>query len=101
VDAFPVDEGPHGARGLAGNVRDWCADVWTQAGPPAPGGLLRVTPAPRGDPGLRSIRGGAYFGPSQLCRAAGRFAARPEDHGAGIGLRLARSLGRGQPSWKT
>ncbi len=92
VDAHPVDESPYGARGLAGNVRDWCAEAWTQAGPPVESGVLRVAPAALGDESLRSIRGGSYFGPSQLCRAAGRFAARPEEHGAGVGLRLARSV---------
>ncbi|MFT3772569.1 MAG: bifunctional serine/threonine-protein kinase/formylglycine-generating enzyme family protein [Minicystis sp.] len=94
VEAFPTDESPYGIFGLAGNVRDWCAEVWTQTGPLIEDGVLRVAPARRDDPSLRSIRGGAYFGPSQLCRAAGRFAARSEDHGAGIGLRLARPVPR-------
>ncbi|AUX41729.1 protein kinase [Sorangium cellulosum] len=93
VDVYPTDESPYGVRGLAGNVRDWCAEAWTQAGPPVEGGVLRVAPAPLDDPSLRSIRGGVYYGPSQLCRAAGRFAARPEEHGAGVGLRLARPVG--------
>jgi serine/threonine-protein kinase len=90
LDAFPTDESPYGARGLAGNVRDWCADVWTPAGPSIEGGILRVAPAAPGDRSLRSVRGGSCFGPSQLCRAAGRFAAQPDEQGAAVGLRLAR-----------
>ena len=92
VTSFPTDESPYGARGLAGNVRDWCCEVWAQAGPPLEDGALRVTPAGLEDPGLRAIRGGAYYGPAQLCRAAVRFAAPPDEAIAGVGLRLARPL---------
>jgi eukaryotic-like serine/threonine-protein kinase len=92
VDEYETDESPYGARGLAGNVRDWCVEVWMPGGPPIEGGALRVTPAALSDPGMRSIRGGAFYAPPQLCRAAVRFAAPPGDHIAGVGLRLARVI---------
>jgi serine/threonine-protein kinase len=28
VDSRPIDVSPYGVRGLGGNVRDWCVDVW-------------------------------------------------------------------------
>lgn len=33
VGAYPGDESPYGVRGLAGNVRDWCADDFRPGGP--------------------------------------------------------------------
>jgi len=33
VGEFTGDESPHGVRGLAGNVRDWCADAFRPDGP--------------------------------------------------------------------
>jgi serine/threonine-protein kinase len=94
IDEHPIDESPHGVRGLAGNVRDWCLEVWTPAGPKVEGGVLQLEAAAPDDLAQRSLRGGAYYSAPQLCRAAARFAARPGDHGAAIGLRLARSLPR-------
>ncbi|MFS8065497.1 MAG: SUMF1/EgtB/PvdO family nonheme iron enzyme [Byssovorax sp.] len=93
VDAFPTDESPHGIRGLAGNVRDWCAEVWTPEGPSPVGEIACVVPAKLSDPGLRSLRGGSWMSaPPSMCRAAGRFAAGPEERFSAVGLRLVRSL---------
>jgi eukaryotic-like serine/threonine-protein kinase len=94
VDTYPIDESPYGTRGNAGNVRDWCAEVWTPEGPEAPGGILRAPEAIAAAAGQRSIRGGAWgAAPPALCRVAGRFAAFPEERHAGVGLRLAWSIG--------
>ncbi|CAN99463.1 hypothetical protein sce9290 [Sorangium cellulosum So ce56] len=93
VDDHPTDEGPHGARGLAGNVRDWCAELWMPDGPTVVDRIARLKPADAAAPGLRSIRGGAWSsGPPAVCRAAGRFAARPEDRFSAVGFRLARPV---------
>lgn len=92
VDAYTTDESPYGIRGLAGNVRDWCVDGWTPEGPPCEEGRLLIVPAALGDPALRAVRGGAWLAPQQLCRAATRFAAGPQEHHASVGLRLARSI---------
>ncbi|WP_437743463.1 bifunctional serine/threonine-protein kinase/formylglycine-generating enzyme family protein [Sorangium sp. So ce1504] len=93
VDDHPTDEGPHGARGLAGNIRDWCAELWMPDGPTVVDRIARLQPADAAAPGLRSIRGGAWSsGPPAVCRAAGRFAARPEDRFSAVGFRLARPV---------
>jgi eukaryotic-like serine/threonine-protein kinase len=91
VDRFPLDESPYGARGLAGNVRDWCANVWTRAGPEIRGGRPSPAPAPAGDLELRAARGGAWKSIAELSRAAVRFANRPQERWTTTGLRLARS----------
>ncbi len=57
VDSFPVDEGPYGVRGMAGNVRDWCRDVYRQEGPTIVEG--RFTPRTSGGSN-RTLRGGAF-----------------------------------------
>ncbi len=93
VDAYPIDESPYGVRGLAGNVRDWCCERWTPEGASPTGDLVIVRPAPPGDTALRAIRGGAWSAaPPAMCRAAGRFAARPEERFRAVGMRLARGL---------
>ena len=81
IHAFPQDEGPFGLRGATGNVRDWCADVWTAPDRPMPAEPLFV------------VRGGAWSSAATMCRLAMRFAARPTDRLTMVGLRLARSVG--------
>ncbi len=51
VDAFPTDESPHGIRGLAGNVRDWCAEVWTPRACPPSGDIAVARQKDLSDPG--------------------------------------------------
>jgi serine/threonine-protein kinase len=92
VDRYPLDESPYGVRGLAGNVRDWCDNVWTREGPDAPAGRLRLVPAAEADGALRAVRGGAWTSPADLNRAAARFASRPAMRWRTTGLRLACSL---------
>jgi eukaryotic-like serine/threonine-protein kinase len=93
VSDYPTDESPYGVRGLAGNVRDWCADVWTATGPPVDDGIARVEVARPEDPSMRSVRGGAWSAaPPTVCSAASRFAAHPDERFATVGLRLARSF---------
>jgi serine/threonine-protein kinase len=92
VDDDPADESPYGVRGLAGNVRDWCIDAWVPPGPPLDRGRLLIQPAT--DPQApRSIRGGAWSAAPPFCRSASRFAGHPDERGAGLGFRLARSIG--------
>ncbi|WP_438007166.1 bifunctional serine/threonine-protein kinase/formylglycine-generating enzyme family protein [Sorangium sp. So ce321] len=96
VDDYPTDESPYGVRGLAGNIRDWCVERWTPEGPAVLDRIARLLPADAVDPGLRSIRGGAWSSaPPAVCRAAGRFAARPEDRFSAVGFRLARPVATG------
>jgi serine/threonine-protein kinase len=90
VDEYPVDESPYGARGVAGNTRDLCLNVWTLSGPEAPGGRLLIEPPPVGGDEFRSTRGGSWRSIAGDCVAAARRVARPGDGWHNTGLRLAR-----------
>ncbi|MEZ4300481.1 MAG: bifunctional serine/threonine-protein kinase/formylglycine-generating enzyme family protein [Polyangiaceae bacterium] len=92
VQDYPLDESPYGVRGLAGNVRDWCANLWLHEGPElASGRLLRASADPASDE-LRAVRGGAWAASPSQSRAAARFASRPGVPWRTTGLRLARSV---------
>ena len=91
VDDYPLDESPYGMRGGAGNSHDYCLDAWTPEGPATPGGRLVLdAEAPQGDE-HRAVRGGAWSSIENHCRAAARFALRPDQWRNATGLRLARS----------
>jgi serine/threonine-protein kinase len=71
VDASIDDVSPYGVRGMAGNVREWCAD---DAG------------------GRRIARGGSYRLPLDAARTTSR-STLPADRGfVDVGLRLVRPL---------
>jgi len=67
VDSFPTDVSVYGVRGLGGNVREWCADAWSKAGPATNDAVVSAEFAGEndGDSGeissaRWSIRGGAW-----------------------------------------
>ncbi len=91
VEARSLDESPYGVRGLAGNVRDWCQNVWKHEGPRVEQGRLRLEQAAPEDPDFRAIRGGSWTGAIVQSRAAARFAGRPGGRWTVVGLRLVRS----------
>jgi len=91
VSAYPHDESPYGVRGLAGNVRDICINLWRREGPGTAGGKLLLDPADPTDPESRTARGGAWGSPMASAWSAGRFATRPGLCWKGMGVRLARS----------
>jgi serine/threonine-protein kinase len=74
VDAFPLDVSIYGVRGMAGNVREWCADRFAE------GSDERV------------LRGGCWFFASTGARCAGRYALAPGNRGDTVGFRIARPL---------
>jgi len=91
VSAFPDDESPYGVRGMAGNVRDWCANPYRRDGP----AHAAVSAADRtdGDDAFRMSRGGSWSSSNDsLCRLASRFAGSPELRLVSLGFRLARSV---------
>ncbi|MCB9602773.1 MAG: SUMF1/EgtB/PvdO family nonheme iron enzyme [Sandaracinus sp.] len=81
VDAFATDRSPYGARGLAGNVREWTADLYLHAG-------LTLT----GKPIPRAVRGGSYRLPIEAARAGGRAALAPAAGYVDVGFRLVRDV---------
>lgn len=91
VATHPLDDSPYAVRGLAGNSRDWCVNLWRYEGPPTANGRIVVDPAPTDDPGLRAVRGGAWTSALHASRSAWRFASRPEVRRRSVGLRVVRS----------
>ena len=59
VGEFPVDESPYGVRDLAGNVFDWCLDLFEEDKP------------------WRTLKGGAFHGGAVWSRSAGRIGFPP------------------------
>ncbi len=93
VDAFPADESPFGLRGMGGNVRDWCADVFTIDGPQVTDDIVSFADITgEATASHRAARGGAWFNTARLARATNRNGSTPTYRTAVIGLRLARSL---------
>lgn len=92
VSAYPGDESPYGVRGLGGNTRDWCAEVWTHDGPLPGSERLVVSTAAADDPDFRVVKGGAWSSPLGLSRAASRFGCRPEQWRVTTGVRVTRSV---------
>jgi serine/threonine-protein kinase len=93
IGAFTVDESPYGVRDLAGNCRDWVADVIGELS--AAAALAESEPAPEAprDQGtMRIARGGAWNSMSSWCRSAARNRSFALSRRAGSGLRLARPL---------
>jgi serine/threonine-protein kinase len=91
VESYSIDESPYGIRGLAGNSRDWCDNVWRREGPAVEGDRLAVD-AMLHDTGFRSLRGGAWCSPLVASRSAGRFGGPPTVRRMTTGVRVVRSL---------
>lgn len=89
VTAFPVDESLYGARGMAGNVRDWCKDAYRQEGPTIVDGRF----LPRASGGSnRAVRGGAFAAYRRSASTAFRLGDAPESRALYVGARLCRSI---------
>jgi serine/threonine-protein kinase len=91
VDAHPVDCSPFGVRGMAGNSRDWCMDLYTRRGPEVRGGVTVLAAPHPSEPGHRVIKGGAWGSAESYCLLAARFGNLPDHRRAQTGLRPARS----------
>ena len=92
VDTFRVDESPYGVRGLGGNTRDWCADVFHRDGPRIQSGRAVIEVA-RNREALRVDRGGSWAEVGEEGARVTRREAMPLDsRAAWLGFRLARSL---------
>ncbi len=88
---FPQDVSPYGARGVAGNVRDWCINAWQHDGPELDAGRLVVTVSDDVDPDdYRTTKGGSWMANLRTGRAAARFADRPHQRFTVLGMRIVR-----------
>jgi eukaryotic-like serine/threonine-protein kinase len=89
VHSHPVDEGPSGVRGMAGNVRDWCADRDPERTPPPDEQRVLVSDAE--DSSYRCYRGGGWINVGANLRTTVRFKNVASFRFANLGFRLARS----------
>lgn len=94
VDGHPTDESAYGVMGLAGNVRDWCVNVWKREGPPIENHRLRIESVTADDSLFRTIKGGTWGSSIANSRSAGRFGGQPGLRSMGVGLRLLRGYAR-------
>ncbi len=93
VDSFPVDESVFGIRGLAGNVNDWCLDLYDPLLRPEDGSIARVLRPEDGDEQPRVHRGGRWSGTAKAARSATRMSSDAKVRTSALGARLARPLG--------
>jgi serine/threonine-protein kinase len=91
VDSYPVDTSVYGVRGLAGNIQDWCADVFRPEGPTRDGDeVVGVPPDVVGDANAPRVRrGGVWNGTARNARSAYRSRFEPENRYGLLGFRLA------------
>jgi serine/threonine-protein kinase len=92
VGSFPTDTSVYGVRGLAGNLRDWCADL-IDDGPGVRDG--RVVPSVGLVPGegqMVATRGGAWTHTEREARAASRGVTHPRVRTVSLGFRVVRSV---------
>ena len=94
VGAFPVDESPYGVRDLAGNMCDWCHDVFVADGPSDAsarwgdvGDGMQNVPAATA---YRVSRGGAWYSPVHQHRSTYRNGLDPSFRLNAMGIRLVR-----------
>jgi serine/threonine-protein kinase len=89
VGAYPADESVYGVRDLAGNVDDWCSDLYERRAP---------TYRPEDPPSVqpegevhRSRRGGHWAASASLGRAGTRFSYPARVRYSDVGFRMVRS----------
>ncbi len=91
VHAHPHDVSPFGVRGLAGNVRDWCADA-SVASSRAEEARIAEGRTPSSGLSRRVVRGGSYRLSLDAARTTSRAALPAAKGFADVGLRLVRAL---------
>lgn len=80
---------PFGLFDISGNVAEWVWDCWHDTYIRAPvDGSAWINPGC----GYRVVRGGYWASSPRQTRSAFRLSARPDSHGARVGIRIARDL---------
>ncbi|RMG17101.1 MAG: hypothetical protein D6731_04680 [Planctomycetota bacterium] len=85
MGSFRHDRSPFGVFDLAGNVREWVADLY---GPYSP--LGQVDPRGPSSGTRRVVRGGGWESAVWFCQAAWRDGLPPATRQRSLGFRLAR-----------
>ena len=92
VDTHPVDVSPYGVRGMGGNIREWCADLFLREGPPMPQQRATVAVAHNRE-AVRVVRGGGWADNGEEGAITSRRESVPADARAPwLGFRLVRSV---------
>ncbi len=84
VDRFAGGTSPVGALQMAGNVAEWCLDLY---GPYVGAGPVQDPVQDRGTQGV--VRGGSWDTPFPFLRCAARIPVAPDERSLGIGFRCA------------
>ena len=88
IDSYPVDVSPCGVRGLGGNIRDWCLDLFDGRVDTVDNHVTPPDSALKEPPrALRVARGGRWDAPARNARAAGRGRVEPADRLSSLGFR--------------
>ncbi|MCB9492607.1 MAG: SUMF1/EgtB/PvdO family nonheme iron enzyme [Dehalococcoidia bacterium] len=91
VESYPVDESPYGVRGMAGNVSEWCANIWEADGPSLAAGRIPAPTQTQDSDAFRTDRGGGWFDSREYVRCAVRRHLPRHTRRSDVGFRVARS----------
>jgi serine/threonine-protein kinase len=91
VSDYPTDESPYGVRGMAGNVRDWCADRYVPGGGRGKARVEGSTLGANNDAPDRVLRGGSWFHGEDMARLVNRNVGRENLRESLVGMRVGRA----------
>ena len=92
VGGYPAGAGPYGHQDLAGNVWEWCLDVWSEDEYRRRKVVEPLDPiVDAGDADRRALRGGCFINVAQFLRAAVRYWDPAEYRVIFVGFRVALS----------
>jgi formylglycine-generating enzyme required for sulfatase activity len=89
VGSYPAGKGPFGTLDQAGNVWEWCLDVWDEKAYAKRAKREEVDPVAKGKGDDRALRGGGWVSPALYLRAAYRYRLPARSRSDVIGFRVA------------
>jgi len=94
VDSWPVDESVYGVRGLGGNTRDWCEDMFVKEREDLQDRRVHVATRAlgRGGKAQHVTRGGHFLGGMRQARCSGRYATATGLRSNQVSFRMVRGL---------